>query len=245
MKTEKALHIPFKDFAAYNNIEWRDGVDATWHEYQQYSAADIADCTEHDYTREQLEQCPTLLGALVRAYNRAEADAWVAEYDNQQDKALEAYCEALADRISDIHATLYDTSIDVSITVAEYPDCAGYGGSIAVSGDWKGMAAVIASTLEGEGMFACDSALELLRMGPFTSYKKAVQAHLHYLLNGSLMRDIWGTGPVFAIQDDRLWCPDSSDFIDDAIAEETYDERDTIRLELQAYKYAKNEPVVA
>ena len=187
------LKITTKQFNDINNIQFEDGYEATWCDWQSYGPTELPDYT--DYTREQLEQSPALCDVLSRAMNRAIEQAVANEWDDAFCDAYENYIERLEGALNDITSNCEAGHIDgkVSLTLTQKPDVCGDGGEIVIEGHANTLALITAEIINGEGMFRYDSLNEFATVidGKFAP-ARAVAGHLHYLLNYSLIANIWG-----------------------------------------------------
>lgn len=238
------LEITTEKFNSINDIEFKDGYDATWCDWQNYRPNDISDHTE--YTTEQLAQSPALCDVLSRALNRAQEQAVADAYYTEQDSAYESYIERLESFLNDTvrnSCEHNDIKNKISITLTEKPDCVGTGGKITIEGDAVTLAKVTIEIINGEGMFRYDTLKEFACVmdGKYAP-ARAVAHHLHYLLNAKLICDIWGERykSIYDLIDDRAISyayPDDST-IKDCIDYEMSEADDTVKDEILALKYA-------
>lgn len=246
------LKISTNKFNDINGIEFKDGYDATWSDWLSYSPSELADHTE--YTKEQLEQSPALCDVLSRAMNRANEQAVANEWDDAFCDAYESFIERLEGALNDITSNCEAGSIDgkVSLTLTQKPDVCGDGGEIVLEGRADTLALITMEIINGEGMFRFDTLNEFATVmdGKYAP-ARAVENHLHYLLNYSLIADIWGlrSGDIADMIDERRiqYAYPEDDVIKEAIEFELGDaENDTdVQDELLAIKYATKAVVAA
>lgn len=241
------LKITSNQFNDINGIEFKDGYDATWSDWRSYDPAELTEYT--DYTKEQLEQSPALCDVLSRAMNRANEQAVANEWDNAFCDAYESYIERLEGALNDITSNCEAGSIagkvSLTLTLTQKPDVCGDGGEIVIEGHANTLALITVEIINGEGMFRYDSLNEFATVmdGKFAP-ARAVENHLHYLLNYSLIADIWGLrgGDVNDMIDDRRisYAYPEDDVIDEAIEYELGEAEDDtdVQDELLAIKYA-------
>lgn len=238
------IKITSEKFNSINDIECKDGYDATWSDWQSYKASELSDYT--DYTTEQLEQAPALCDVLSRAMNRASEQAVASAYYSEQDSAYESFINRLESQLNDsVRNSCEHGNIEgkISLSVVSHPDCLGGGGEILIEGDAKTLALMTMEIINGEGMFRYDTLSEFATVmdGKYAP-ARAVKHHLHYLLNSKLIADIWGDrySTVSELIDDRAI---GSAYPDDAMIKEAIDYEmdeagDDVRDEILAIKYA-------
>lgn len=240
------IKISTEKFNEINNIEIRDGYDATWCDWQNYDSNYLADISQ--YTNNDIEQSPSLRNVLNCAMNRANEQAVINAYEIEQINAYESYIERLENLLNDVvgnsceHGKIQGK---VSITLTQKPDCVGYGGVITIDGDSKSLALLTIEIINGEGMFRYDTLKEFATVinGKYLP-SLAVENHLHYLLNVKLITDIWGEyyKTIEDLMDDRAISnsyPDN-ETIKDSIENELIENENNSDLqdELMAIKYA-------
>lgn len=237
------ITISTEKFNDINGIKWRDGYDATWCDWQSYGTSQLAEISE--YTIEQLEQSPALFDVLNRAYNRAQEQSVAYEFEKEQAQAYETFIERLEGFLNDtVRGSCERGDIEgkISLTLTEKPDVCGDGGTITIEGDAVTLAKMTIEIINGEGMFRYDSVSEFARvMNGKYAPARAVEHHLHYLLNAKLICDIWGERyrDIQDLIDDRAIShayPDD-ETIKEAVAFEMSEADDTVRDEILALKY--------
>lgn len=182
--------ISLKDFLAHTKINYTEDLwDHCYHEFQRYSPRDIVNNLPKKYahiTEEKLENNTILLEAFSRALNRADEQAMLDQMYADQNKGVEEFCDNLADMIN----TTLDKDQGQAVN------------SIIVDWDKEevtlnvNLAPAIKATIEiinGQGYFQFDTMKEfILQYDGKYNPKRALEHHLHYLLNYQLINDIYG-----------------------------------------------------
>lgn len=183
----KMLVADFLEAAKITNYE-EDLMPDIYYEHEDLSIDDIIHNLPKKYskiTAEQLAELPALSRSLECAINTASHDALIDECYKEQNKAVENYADKLVECINKIPE---DDKVAVKSIFVDWKT-----DEVTIDFDVKNTLSVVREIINGEGMFVYDTDLEFAMI--YDGKNRPTQAviqHLHYLLNGKLINDIWG-----------------------------------------------------
>jgi len=176
----------FIELAKIENYE-DDLVPDIYYEYQKMSESDIVrelpkNCK---VTEEQLKELPDLKSKLEDALNAASEDALIGACYDKQMKAVQTYADNLVDLINKIPDG--DAEAVKSISIDWKND------KVEIDFDAKIALSTTREIINGEGMFYYEDDNQFARVydGMHSPARTVIQ-HLHYLLDGELINDIFG-----------------------------------------------------
>lgn len=165
-----------------------DLYDDVTYEYERMSNDEIHRALPAKYSKfmfEKLKLLPTLRDSLEHALNRANESALIGECYKRQNDELEAYADRLVKLVNDVSEGKTEALNSIVIDWEKDEVTIDFNTGVALS--------TTREIINGEGMFVYDSDSELAMIND-GKYKpaQAVIDHLHYLLNGKLINDIFG-----------------------------------------------------
>jgi hypothetical protein len=237
----KKVEMSIQEFCEYVGVNWEDDMlTQIYYEYQDFELSDILRNLPKKYSEaNELLKEPEfeeLVHKLNSAMNRASNIGLLDEAEKAQRETAEKigdYMEHLIKEILDIGYDGQDNS-----------------GAVKISFDWtkskevtvefepRKALKVIMEVINGEGIFGFESIDDFVASGPYTE-EEAVETHMHYLLNGKLISDIYGFRKpsmewdvnfwdiskeelLYAIEESELFTKEELDFLEGKLDPSVY-----------------------
>jgi len=195
-----------------------DLYDDIYYEYEKLSDDEIFRALPAKYSKfmmEKLTLLPTLRDSLELALNRANENALISECYNKQNNELEAYANRLVKLVNDVSEGKTEALNSIVFDWTKDEVTIDFNTRVALT--------TTREIINGEGMFVYDTDSELAMIND-GKYKpaQAVIDHLHYLLDGKLINDIYGIS--YSRWGELQWECDYGYSTDDMIEEALKDE---------------------
>lgn len=213
--------IKLQDFFDYAKIDYKEDLwDSIYHDYYKNDIDTIlynlkGTRYEKLITKELLERHEEVYFAIDRALNRASETGLEQEAMKKQMKSAEAYADKLEDILNNIvynwDGEALNKKGNIKLTVNWQKDI------LEIEGNIENLLYCIVEIINGEGYFRYNNGKELAGAYGDTG-REAIKSHLHYLLNGKLISEIWGERLDFD------WEVNSWDIDEEAFEEYIYDE---------------------
>lgn len=203
--------IPFADFLINTGTAEHykeDTYELIYHDGVYYGTDDDArDNLPEKFAH--LADLPHLLEEIKSAYARADEAGLEAKAYNMQKESFEEYADHLADMINEI------TPGAINSIAIDWRD-----ETATIDANTPQALSAIRQIINGEGVFYFESDKELAESydGKHDS-RRAVKQHIHYLINGKLIADIYGMNHrTPGVKEINYWTPDE-EYLAELLAE--------------------------